>query len=122
MFHIKKTGDIYSKTVNHSFASFLQLSQSNAHHSEYDSYQLSSSSSGGNWQNGLKSGPGVYEYEDGELDVSFYKEDMRVGEGVRWSASREEASRLVDGQLVGKEGDMPVNDAMKLTKHLGFVV
>ena len=47
---------------------------------------------------------------------------MRVGKGVRWSASREEASRLVDGQLVGKEGDMPVNDAMKLTKHLGFVV
>ena len=27
VFHIKKTGDIYSKTVNHSFASFLQLSR-----------------------------------------------------------------------------------------------
>jgi len=76
----------------------------------------------GNWKAGLKSGPGVYEYDDGELDVSFYKEDMRAGEGVRWSASRDEASRLVDGQLVGKEGDMSVDDAMKLTKSLGFVV
>jgi len=76
----------------------------------------------GNWKAGLKSGPGVYEYDDGELDVSFYKEDMRVGEGVRWSASRDEASRLVDGQLVGKEGEMSVDDAMKLTKSLGFVV
>lgn len=76
----------------------------------------------GHWSQGLKSGPGVYEYEDGELDVSFYKDDMRVGEGVRWSASRQEASRLVDGQLVGEEGGMPVEEATRLTKHLGFVV
>ena len=76
----------------------------------------------GNWGQGLKSGPGVYEYADGELDVSFYEEDIRVGEGVRWSASRHQASRLVDGQLVGEEGDMPLADAMNLTKKLGFVV
>jgi len=76
----------------------------------------------GNWVQGLKSGSGVYEYADGELDVSYYQEDVRVGEGVRWSASRHEASRLVDGQLVGEEGDMPVDDAVKLTKQLGFVV
>ena len=76
----------------------------------------------GNWALGLKSGPGVYEYADGELEVSYYEEDVRVGEGVRWSASREQVSRLVDGQLVGEEGAMPVEDAMKLTKELGFVV
>jgi len=76
----------------------------------------------GNWAHGLKSGPGVYEYADGELDVSYYEEDIRVGEGVRWSASRHQASRLVDGQLVGKEGGMMVEDATKLTKDLGFVV
>ncbi len=56
------------------------------------------------------------------IDVSFYKDDVRVGEGVRWSASREMASRLVDGQLVGEEGDMPLESAMKLTKQLGFIV
>jgi hypothetical protein len=56
------------------------------------------------------------------IDVSFYQEDVRVGEGVRWSASRQKASRLVDGQLVGEEGDMPLEDAMKLTKQLGFIV
>jgi len=76
----------------------------------------------GNWAQGLKSGPGVYEYADGELDVSFYEKDVRAGEGVRWSASRHQASRLVDGQLVGEEGDMLVEDATKLTKQLGFVV
>ena len=56
------------------------------------------------------------------IDVSFYQEDVRVGEGVRWSASRHKASRLVDGTLVGEEGDMPLEDAMKLTKQLGFIV
>jgi hypothetical protein len=76
----------------------------------------------GNWEHGLKSGAGVYEYEDGELDVSYYREDVRVGEGVRWSVSRHKASRLVDGQLVGEEGGMPLVDAIKLTKDLGFVV
>lgn len=58
----------------------------------------------GNWAEGLKSGPGVYEYADGELDVSFYQEDIRVGEGVRWSASRHQSSRLEDGQLVLRGG------------------
>ena len=71
---------------------------------------------------GLKEGPGVYEYADGELDISDYQDDKRVGEGVRWNASRKQASRLVDGQLVGEEGSMMVYDALKLTKRLGFVV
>ena len=88
MFHIEKTGDVYS----------------------------------GAWARGLKSGPGVYEYADGELDFIYYQEDIRVGEGVRWSASRHQASRLIDGQLVGEEGDMLVEDAIKLTKHLGFIL
>ena len=45
-----------------------------------------------------------------------------MGEGVRWSASRREASRLVAGELVGEEGDMPVEEATQFTKRLGFVV
>lgn len=76
----------------------------------------------GNWSGGIKSGPGVYEYADGELDVSFYSNDIRVGDGVRWNADRDRASRLFDGKLVGIEGDFPVDDAMRLTKKLGFVV
>jgi len=76
----------------------------------------------GNWENGFKSGPGVYEYADGEIDVSFYAEDVRVGEGVRWSANRHQASRLVNGQLVGEEGGLDLDAAKKLTKKLGFVV
>jgi hypothetical protein len=76
----------------------------------------------GNWSGGVKNGPGVYEYADGELDVSFYSDDMRVGDGVRWSKDRNKASRLFDGKLLGKEGDFPLDDAMRLTKKLGFVV
>lgn len=64
----------------------------------------------------------MYEYADGELDVSVYREDIRIGEGVRWSASRSRASRLLDGQLVGKEGDMPIKEATKLTQKLGFIL
>ena len=76
----------------------------------------------GNWSGGIKSGPGVYEYADGELDVSFYSNDIRVGDGVRWNTDRSRASRLSDGKLIGTEGDFPVDDAMRLTKKLGFVV
>jgi hypothetical protein len=76
----------------------------------------------GNWQRGLKHGSGVYEYADGELDVSVYREDVRVGEGVRWSASRKRASRLVDGTLVGEEGGMSLKDAESVTKSLGFIL
>ena len=76
----------------------------------------------GNWMRGLKHGAGVYEYADGELDVSVYQEDVRVGEGVRWSASRKRASKLVDGILVGEEGGMMLEDAEMLTKKLGFVL
>ena len=57
-----------------------------------------------------------------ELDVSFYSGDIRAGEGVRWSANRRLASRLVDGQLVGHVGGLPLSDAKKLTEQLGFVV
>ncbi|KAL7440873.1 hypothetical protein ACHAXM_007500 [Skeletonema potamos] len=35
---------------------------------------------------------------------------------------RSRASRLFDGKLIGVEGDFPVDDAMRLTKKLGFVV
>lgn len=76
----------------------------------------------GNWSCGIKSGPGVYEYADGEIDVSFYSNDIRVGDGVRWSADRSHASRLLDGKLIGNEGELPVEDALRLTKKLGFVV
>ena len=65
----------------------------------------------GNWAHGLKSGAGVYEYADGELDVSFYQEDIRVGKGVGWSASRHQASTVVNGQLVGEDGGMILEDA-----------
>lgn len=72
----------------------------------------------GNWSGGIKSGPGVYEYADGEIDVSFYSNDIRVGDGVRWSADRSHASRLLDGKLTGNEGELPVEDAMRLTKKV----
>jgi len=76
----------------------------------------------GNWERGLKHGAGVYEYADGELDVSVYHEDIRIGEGIRWNASRSKASRLLDGVLVEEEGGMPLEDAELLTKKLGFIL
>ena len=51
----------------------------------------------GSWDNGLKHGAGTYHWADGEVDVSWYQEDRRVGEGVRWNASWSNAYRLIRG-------------------------
>ena len=36
----------------------------------------------GSWDNGLKHGAGTCHWADGEVDVSWYQEERRVGEGV----------------------------------------
>ena len=37
------------------------------------------------------------------MEVSFYKADKSVGEGVQWSADGQTAWRTRDGLLVGEE-------------------
>ena len=53
------------------------------------------------WE-GKRNGMGKYQLTDGRVDIYRYDNDARVGEGVRWSANRKKAWRLVDGKLKGK--------------------
>jgi len=71
----------------------------------------------GSWNNGLKHGAGTYHWADGEVDVSWYEEDRRVGEGVRWNASRSKAYRLIRGT---KKEELSLDEAYMTAEKLGL--
>jgi len=71
----------------------------------------------GSWDNGLKHGAGTYHWADGEVDVSWYEEDGRVGEGVRWNASRSKAYKLIRGT---KKEELSLDEAYMTAEKLGL--
>ena len=54
---------------------------------------------------------------DGEVDVSRYNEDRRVGEGVRWNSTRSKAYRLVRG---AKKEEISLDEAYNMAEKLGL--
>ena len=71
----------------------------------------------GSWNNGLKHGAGTYHWADGEVDVSWYKEDKRVGEGIRWNANRSKAFRMARSTMME---ELVLNEAYATAERLGF--
>mmetsp|Transcript_9663 Transcript_9663/g.21781 ORF Transcript_9663/g.21781 Transcript_9663/m.21781 type:complete len:1646 (+) Transcript_9663:125-5062(+) len=71
----------------------------------------------GSWNNGLKHGAGTYHWADGEVDVSWYQEDRRVGEGVRWNSSRSTAFQLIRGT---KKEELSLDEAYMTAEKLGL--
>lgn len=71
----------------------------------------------GSWNNGLKHGAGTYHWADGEVDVSWYQEDRRVGEGVRWNTHRSKAYRLIRGT---KKEELSLDEAYTTAEKLGL--
>ena len=71
----------------------------------------------GSWNNGLKHGAGTYHWADGEVDVSWYETDGRVGEGVRWNSTRSKAYRLVRGT---KKEEVSLDEAYTTAENLGL--
>ena len=71
----------------------------------------------GSWDNGLKHGAGTYHWADGEVDVSWYQEDRRVGEGVRWNASWSNAYRLIRGT---KNEELLLDEAYLTAEKMGL--
>ena len=71
----------------------------------------------GSWYNGLKHGAGTYHWADGEVDVSWYQEDKRSGEGVRWNANRLKAFRLIRGT---KKEELSLDEAYTTSERLGL--
>lgn len=47
--------------------------------------------------NGVRQGPGYYLWSSGRLDLTAFQASKYAGNGVRWSAERDCAWRLVDG-------------------------
>ena len=47
----------------------------------------------GEWKNNKKHGLGIYYWQDGEVDISWYQEDVRL-ESVRWTKDRRRAHLL----------------------------
>ena len=47
----------------------------------------------GDWSDNKKSGLGVYYWKDGEVDVSWYQDDVRL-ESLRWTDDRRRAFLL----------------------------
>ncbi len=65
----------------------------------------------------MKHGAGTYHWVDGEVDVSWYQEDKRVGEGVRWTTDRKKAFRLVRGT---KKEELSLDEAYATAERLGL--
>ena len=53
----------------------------------------------GGYEVGAKEGVGTWLYADGATSISLYKADEPFGEGVRWNADAQTASRLKDGEV-----------------------
>jgi len=70
----------------------------------------------GSFLEGKRHGKGKYQLTDGRVDIYRYINDIRVGEGVRWSTNRRKAWRLVDGKPKGK---ISLQIASQIMLHIG---
>eukprot|EP00804_Cyclotella_cryptica_P016739 CCRYP_002034-RA/>CCRYP_002034-RA protein AED:0.26 eAED:0.26 QI:348/1/1/1/1/1/2/131/940 len=52
----------------------------------------------GQWKNGERHGKGIFKASDGSVEYSMYENGVAVGQGLRWTADRQIAYRLVDGE------------------------
>jgi hypothetical protein len=71
----------------------------------------------GEFKAGKREGQGTYLFADGDIDVGFYKADIRVGEGVRWTADGRSAWQLQDGKPVKT---ISLEEAERRVERLGL--
>ena len=73
----------------------------------------------GEWQSGEKHGRGTFTFADGEADVVHFEAGQPVGEAARWSATREEAWRMQDGEEVAA---ISLEEAAEIAARIGLPV
>ena len=73
----------------------------------------------GQFECNLKNGIGVYHYQDGECDLSRYKDDARVGNSIRYSKNRQQAFLLTEG---GTSKAITLDEAALAAKEMGTIV
>lgn len=71
----------------------------------------------GEWSAHAKNGVGAYHYRDGETDVSFYKDDKRVGYGVRWGSERRKLYLLNGSEVV--RSNITMDEAKQILNSFG---
>ena len=54
----------------------------------------------GEWVADVPEGRGIYLWADGLADSAAFRAGSYVGDGVRWSADRQAAWRLADGEVL----------------------
>jgi hypothetical protein len=59
-------------------------------------------------------------YEDGECDLSFYKDDSRVGDSIRFSKDRKQAFLILENSSSSKA--LSLEKAAQVAKEMGTVV
>jgi len=69
----------------------------------------------GAFNRGRKEGQGKYQWSDGTVDIIRYSGDVRIGEGVRYSADRKKAWKLEASKVKGK---ISIEKAQKLVERL----
>ena len=70
----------------------------------------------GEYKAGAMEGFGTYQYVDGRAEVGRYAGNVDVGEGVRWSADRTTAWRLMDGKVVE---EITLETADRIARKIG---
>ena len=70
----------------------------------------------GTFNRGRKEGRGKYQWSDGTIDIIGYVNDVRAGEGVRYSADRKKAWKLEGSKVKGK---ISLERAQKIVESLG---
>ena len=63
--------------------------------------------------------PVLYTYSSGAAEVGCYRAGADVGEGVRWSADRQTAWRLLDGKV---QAHISLDEARELAARIGLPV
>lgn len=73
----------------------------------------------GQFDSNLKNGIGVYHFVDGECDLSHYKNDVRIGNSVRYSKDREQAF-LISGD--SGSNAVSLEEAAQVAREMGTIV
>jgi len=73
----------------------------------------------GEYKANMKEGPGKFRLADGNVVLGVWREGAPVGEGVGWSADRQTAGRMQDGETV--EG-ISLEEAKKIADAIGLPV
>ncbi|KAL7520640.1 hypothetical protein ACHAWX_005353 [Stephanocyclus meneghinianus] len=73
----------------------------------------------GQFDNNMKNGIGVYHYVDGECDLSWYVDDQRVGDSLRYTNDRKRAFLLLEDS---SSQELSLDEASTEARAMGVII